>query len=73
MYEGLKAWQDSHALAIAVYRLTSCWPAAERYGLTSQLDALLSRPRQPEPKARPVGAQSSSRVFSMWQWRRIRK
>ena len=36
-HERLKAWQLGHELTLAVYRATERWPAAERYGLTSQL------------------------------------
>jgi four helix bundle protein len=35
-YERLHAWRESHELALAVYRATKCFPAEERYGLTSQ-------------------------------------
>ena len=35
-YEKLHAWRESHELALAVYRATKCFPAEERYGLTSQ-------------------------------------
>lgn len=35
-FEALKAWQAAHALALAVYRATGCWPPEERFGLTSQ-------------------------------------
>ena len=33
----IRAWQRSYALALDVYRTTSAFPAAERFGLTSQL------------------------------------
>jgi four helix bundle protein len=36
-YKNLVAWQRCHELALAVYRATEQWPAAERYGLTAQL------------------------------------
>jgi four helix bundle protein len=35
-HEGLKSWLACHTLALAVYRVTSGWPAREMYGLTSQ-------------------------------------
>ena len=35
-HEKLKAWAACHALALAAYRVTSDWPAVEKYGLTSQ-------------------------------------
>jgi len=36
-HEKLEAWQATHALALAVYRVTDGWPRAEQYGLTSQV------------------------------------
>lgn len=33
----LDVWKRSHALALAVYRLTLTFPKEERYGLTAQL------------------------------------
>lgn len=35
-YRSLKVWERAHALALEVYRLSATYPAAERYGLTSQ-------------------------------------
>lgn len=44
-YEGIKAWQASHALALAVFRATHSWPRSELYGLTAQLKrAVISAP-----------------------------
>jgi four helix bundle protein len=36
-YRDLKVWQRSTDLAENIYRLTSAFPAAEMYGLTSQM------------------------------------
>ena len=36
-YRNLKVWQRSHQLTLAVYQLTNCFPADERFGLTSQM------------------------------------
>ncbi|PYT53687.1 MAG: hypothetical protein DMG43_08330, partial [Acidobacteria bacterium] len=33
----LKVWQRGHSLVLSVYRMTSGFPMAERYGLISQL------------------------------------
>jgi four helix bundle protein len=33
----LKVWQRSHELTLAIYRLTTSFPSAERFGLISQL------------------------------------
>jgi four helix bundle protein len=35
-HEGLKSWTACHELVLAVYRITSDWPAREQYGLISQ-------------------------------------
>lgn len=35
-FEDLIVWQKAHALVLAVYSLTSSFPKAEQYGLTSQ-------------------------------------
>jgi four helix bundle protein len=36
-YRELKVWRKAHQAALAVYRQTASFPAAEQYGLTSQL------------------------------------
>jgi len=36
-YKDLLVWQRSIQLSLAIYRLTSSFPAEERYGLSSQL------------------------------------
>ncbi|HLL51252.1 MAG TPA: four helix bundle protein, partial [Thermomicrobiales bacterium] len=36
-YRDLITWQKSRHLVSQIYRLTSGWPADERFGLTSQL------------------------------------
>ena len=36
-FRSLKVWQESHQVALLVYKITAPFPAAERYGLTSQL------------------------------------
>jgi four helix bundle protein len=44
-YEGLRAWQAAHELALHIYRMTDRWPREERFGLTTQLRrAALSTP-----------------------------
>ena len=35
-HEGLKSWIACHALALAMYRITTRWPNREMYGLTAQ-------------------------------------
>ena len=36
-FRQLKVWQKAHPLTLAVYKITSCFPREELYGLTSQL------------------------------------
>jgi four helix bundle protein len=36
-YRDLEAWKSSQELAVAIYRLTARFPAAERFGLTAQM------------------------------------
>jgi len=36
-FTDLKVWQRSHKLALEVYRVTTNFPSAERFGLISQL------------------------------------
>jgi four helix bundle protein len=36
-FTDIRVWQRSYALALSVYRVTASFPAAERFGLTSQL------------------------------------
>jgi len=36
-YRDLKVWQRSHALVLQLYRLTTSFPAEERFGIVSQL------------------------------------
>ncbi|MGA3164743.1 MAG: four helix bundle protein [Terriglobia bacterium] len=36
-FTDIRVWQRSYALALSVYQTTASFPAAERFGLTSQL------------------------------------
>jgi four helix bundle protein len=36
-YRDLKVWQEGKAISILVYRITSAFPAEERFGLVSQI------------------------------------
>src|SRR6202166_175514 len=36
-FEDLVVWQEAHKLTLEVYRLTSKFPGAEKYGIVSQL------------------------------------
>ncbi|MFQ5807643.1 MAG: four helix bundle protein [Phycisphaerae bacterium] len=36
-FRTLQVWQKAHELTLSVYRLTTTFPDAERYGLTSQI------------------------------------
>jgi len=35
-FQDLEVWKNAHAFVLAVYRLTTTFPADERYGLSSQ-------------------------------------
>ncbi|MFZ3213414.1 MAG: four helix bundle protein [Terriglobales bacterium] len=36
-FKDLRVWQKSHALTLAIYRMTQRFPKEEMYGLTSQI------------------------------------
>lgn len=36
-FEDLTVWQEAHKLTLVVYQLTAKFPAAEKYGIVSQL------------------------------------
>ena len=36
-YRKLRAWEEGHRLALAIYKATSAFPKEEQYGLTSQM------------------------------------
>lgn len=36
-FRDLVVWQKAHAFVLEVYRVSECFPATERYGITSQL------------------------------------
>ena len=36
-FEDLTVWQEAHKLTLEVYKLTVKFPAAEKYGIVSQL------------------------------------
>jgi four helix bundle protein len=36
-FHQLKVWQKAHAVTLAVYKATGCFPKEELYGLTSQM------------------------------------
>jgi four helix bundle protein len=36
-FEDLSVWQEAHKLTLEVYKLTAKFPAAEKYGIASQL------------------------------------
>jgi four helix bundle protein len=41
-FKGLKVWEKSHLLTLAVYKATQVFPKDEIYGLTSQLRRAVS-------------------------------
>lgn len=36
-FEKLKVWQEARVFSVKIYKITSDFPSAERFGLTSQL------------------------------------
>lgn len=36
-FQDLIVWQKAHAMVLAMYRLSECFPDGERFGLTAQL------------------------------------
>jgi len=36
-FEDLTVWQEAHKLTLEVYKMTACFPGAEKYGIVSQL------------------------------------
>lgn len=36
-YRQLRVWQQGHEITLAIYRVTTCWPREEMYGLISQV------------------------------------
>ena len=36
-FRELRVWEKAHNLTLEIYRTTTCFPADERYGLTSQM------------------------------------
>ncbi len=50
-FHDLKVWQKSHELTLAVYRMTATFPREELYGLTSQRDLILIKPKDHEELA----------------------
>ena len=62
-YEGLKAWQAAHELALRIYRMTGRWPSNERFGLTSNSAGLRSRPRPNAEGAAKRGAREFRRFL----------
>ena len=64
----LKVWQRSHMLVLSLYRLTSQFPADERFGLTSQLRrAAASVPTNIAEGAKRQGKQDYARFLNIAQ------
>lgn len=65
-FTDLKVWQRSHALALAVYRMTESYPTTERYGLVSQLRrAATSVPTNIAEGSRRQHAQDYARFLNL--------
>ena len=64
----LRVWQRSHTLVLNLYRLTSRFPADERFGLTSQLRrAVASVPTNIAEGAKRQGKQDYARFLNIAQ------
>ena len=62
----LKVWQCGHSLVLSVYRMTSGFPMAERYGLISQLRrAVLSVPTNIAEGSRRLSGQEYARFLNI--------
>ena len=62
----LKVWQRGHALVLQIYRLTLGFPAAERYGLLSQLRrAALSVPTNIAVGSKRMGRHDYARSLNI--------
>ncbi len=65
-FQDLKVWQRSHALVLAVYRLTVNFPAAERFGIVAQLRrAALSVPTNIAEGSKRQSAQEYGRFLNI--------
>jgi len=36
-FKDIKVWQKAHQFVLGVYKITECFPSAEKYGLTMQI------------------------------------
>lgn len=67
-YRELLVWQRSHKLVLGLYRETQSFPAAERFGLTSQLRrAALSVPTNIAEGARRASPREYANFLNMAQ------
>jgi four helix bundle protein len=65
-FQDLKVWQRSHALVLAVYRLTAAFPVEERFGLVAQLRrAVLSVPTNIAEGSKRQGTQEYGRFLNI--------
>lgn len=65
-FSGLKVWERSHALVLAIYRLTAAFPPIEKFGLVSQLRrAAASVPTNIAEGSKRRGSQDYSRFLNI--------
>jgi len=65
-FTDIKCWQKTHGMALHVYRLTSGFPVAEKFGLISQLRrAMLSVPTNIAEGSKRVGRREYSRFLNI--------
>lgn len=67
-FQDLIVWQRAHQSVLAIYRLTSQFPIAERYGLIAQLRrAAISIPANIAEGFKRIGRQDKARFMNIAQ------
>jgi four helix bundle protein len=67
-FKDLTVWPKSHAVALAVYRVTAKFPRTEQYGLTAQMrDAAVSVPANIAEGFRRAGPADKARFLNIAQ------
>ena len=62
----LKVWQRGHALVLQIYRLTTAFPADERFGIVSQMRrAVTSVPTNIAEGSKRVGREDFARFLNI--------
>lgn len=65
-FEQLNVWQQSHAIVLDVYRITTVLPSSEKFGLTSQMRrAAVSVPANIAEGFKRRGAKEKMRFYNI--------